>query len=186
MNIFILAHDTVNNTPLHDLNARYQVDDHVKKIQLEIVQMLFTTVRKYVPESKIPNIDLVYKMISNPGHGTAVWIRECPSNYLFSLDLAHALSREHLRRYEHNRVHKSLLRYKEWEAKLPEYWLYDNVFSKMPIQSKGLTPFYLAIKDDCKISDDPVECYREYYNRHKRHLFSWKNTPTPDWIRDHV
>jgi hypothetical protein len=33
-------------------------------------------------------------------------------------------------------------------------------------------------------ANDPVIAYRDYYNKAKSHLHSWKNRQVPDWISD--
>ena len=43
------------------------------------------------------------------------------------------------------------------------------------------TNFIQAMPDDCK-HDDTVVAYRRYYNKYKKHLFSWKNRSVPYWI----
>jgi hypothetical protein len=42
-----------------------------------------------------------------------------------------------------------------------------------------MTPFVLAMPDDCKCSD-AVQSYRNYYIKYKRHLAHWKRDQ-PDW-----
>jgi hypothetical protein len=38
--------------------------------------------------------------------------------------------------------------------------------------------------DYCKISPDPVQCYREYYRREKMSFAKWVKIPSrrPDWL----
>jgi hypothetical protein len=38
------------------------------------------------------------------------------------------------------------------------------------------------MKEEFKISTNPVECYREYYNKEKYKFAKWKNTKTPSWF----
>jgi hypothetical protein len=53
---------------------------------------------------------------------------------------------------------------------------------KLP--KKSITPFAIAMPDVYKISDNPIECYREYYAKGKKHLHTWKNNNKPDFICD--
>ena len=43
-----------------------------------------------------------------------------------------------------------------------------------------VTEIAMAMPDNIK-EDDPVQAYRDYYNTHKRHIFSWTKREPPDW-----
>jgi len=47
------------------------------------------------------------------------------------------------------------------------------------IPQGGLTPFKLAMFEDCK-GPDPIESYRTYYHA-KTFKMVWTNRPTPKW-----
>lgn len=153
MNIFYLADN------FEDI-AKYSVDQHLGKLAIEQGQMLSTAHRVF-------GYDAPYKM-THKNHGSNIWIRTSRSNYVWSVNYGLALCKEHT--YRHKTIHS--VQYKlEWLAK--------NIPLEIP--DIGLTRFYLAMPDYCKLND-PVLSYRNYYNQEKRHLFKWKKRSTPIWI----
>ena len=154
MNIFVL-----------DLDPRkcavYHNDKHVIKMILETSQILCGV--HWVNGNEAP-----YKL-SHRNHPCSIWSRECIENFVWLCDLGLALSKEYTHRY--NKRHKS--------QDIIE-WCYDNLPN---LRSNGdLTPFALAMPDECKIGDT-VESYREYYMTEKRSLASWKMRSIPQWFK---
>ena len=49
------------------------------------------------------------------------------------------------------------------------------------IENKGLEPFEICMKEEYKISENPIECYREYYIKDKVRFAKWKNGNVPSW-----
>jgi hypothetical protein len=43
-----------------------------------------------------------------------------------------------------------------------------------------------AMPDEVKVSGDSIASYRNYYNKHKTHLASWKYREEPIWYGEHV
>lgn len=154
MNIFVLDLDVKKC-------AEYHVNSHVVKMILEQNQLLCGV--HWVNGGEAP-----YKL-SHRNHPCAIWSRECIENYIWLCDLGMALSREYTHRY--NKRHKS--------QDIIE-WCYDNPPN---LRSNGdITPFALAMPDECKIGD-AVESYREYYMKEKRSLASWKMRNIPKWYK---
>ena len=154
MNIFVL--DTNPKTC-----AMYHNDKHVVKMILETAQLLCGV--HHVTES---NLDIPYKL-SHKNHPCSVWARESIENYIWLCDLGMALCREYSHRY--NKTHKS-------QAVIE--WCYNNL-PNLP-ELGDITPFALAMPDECK-TDDPVESYRRYYMMHKQSLANWKMRDIPKW-----
>lgn len=152
MNIFYLDTD-------HYVNATYHVDKHVVKMVTEYAQLLSTAVR-------MSGIDAGYKS-THQNHPSAIWARESLDNWKWLRDLSEALNDEYMYRYERTVLHKAF----ETIQTLPE----PN------IPSIGITPFRLAMPDDVKV-EDPVESYRNYYNKYKTHIASWTNRAEPVWF----
>jgi hypothetical protein len=154
MNIFLLDTDPYKCAVYHN-------DKHVVKMILETAQLLCGV--HWVLDSEAP-----YKL-SHKNHPCAIWTRECIENYVWLCDLGLALSKEYSHRY--NKRHKS--------QDIIE-WCYDN---KPSLRTNGdITPFALAMPDECKIGD-AVESYREYYMTEKRSLASWKMRSQPQWFK---
>ena len=154
MNIFVLDTDPYKCAVYHN-------DKHTVKMILETAQLLCGV--HWVNDSEAP-----YKL-SHKNHPCAIWSRECIENYVWLCDLGMALSKEYTHRY--NKRHKS--------QDIIE-WCYGNLPN---LRSNGdITPFALAMPDECKIGD-AVESYREYYMKEKRSLASWKMRNQPEWFK---
>lgn len=112
-----------------------------------------------------PNCKTAYK-----NHPCSVWVRENKDNYSWLLEHSLAIGQEYTFRYD--KLHKS------------EVYIRENLMDppNLPILQSGITFPALSMPDNCKISDDYVECYREYYRLEKQHLFAWKRRERPDWL----
>lgn len=155
MNIFVLDYNPI-------IAAQYHVDRHVIKMILESAQMLSTAYRYYNPD--VPDWHC-YKS-THENHPCTLWVKKSKANAEWLKQLMFALHDEWHYRYEHNRKHNSM-------------WVLDKInFDNFP--DIGLTPFALAIKDDCKC-DDAVESYKNFYIKYKRHIATWKKRGEPEW-----
>jgi hypothetical protein len=151
MNIFLLSKKI-------ELCVQYHNDKHSVSQLKESVQMLSTAVR-------LTGINAGYQ-IYNPNHPCVRWARETLSNWLWLRDFTVCLHEEYQHRYGAGKVHKSFIIMQD----LP-----------VPKLKRGpLTPFALALPDDCRNSN-PVIAYRLYYRRYKRHIANWSNRPIPYW-----
>lgn len=152
MNIFVL-----------DLNpklaAQYHNDKHCVKMILESAQMLCTVVNLSGGTSP-------YKT-AHANHPCTVWARESLSNWRWLRGLAEELNSEFKYRYDRFEDHKSF----KVVCSLDEPSIVD----------KGLTPFALAMPEDC-IVEDTVNSYRLYYKRYKDKLAKWSKRETPYWF----
>jgi hypothetical protein len=153
MNIFVLDLDPRKC-------ATYHSNSHVVKMILETAQLLCGV--HHMTGSEAP-----YKL-SHKNHPCAIWARECMENYVWLCDLGIELCKEYTYRYGKRHKSQDII---EWcMINLPN------------IEEKGvLTPFKLAMPDECKVGD-PVESYREYYNVFKKDFAKWKNRDTPKWF----
>jgi hypothetical protein len=158
MNIFVLDLDTKKC-------AEYHNDKHCIKQLLESAQLICGVHHMTNPQisEQVP-----YKL-SHKNHPCSIWARECIENYVWLCDLGIALCREYTYRY--NKTHKSQLVIEWCMSNLPK------------IRENGkLTPFALAMPDDCKVGN-AVESYRKYYVNHKKHFSVWKNRDIPNWFK---
>jgi hypothetical protein len=69
----------------------------------------------------------------------------------------------------------------EKEHKAGEILLHNTKYPEN-LKDIGLTKFAQCVPDKYK-SSDVVQTYRDYFNAEKRHLFSWKKRPIPEWIK---
>ncbi len=164
MNIFVLS-------KYLKTCAKYHLDAHCRKMIIEYAQILSTAHRILEPEN-CP--DIMYKKISNPNHPCAVWVRESSENYIWLYKLFKYLCREYTFRY--GRVHLT-------ETKLM------TILIRVPngIPNVPMTPFRLAMPDECKIfnangSPNAVASYRNYYMMEKGDLCVWTKRDEPRWF----
>ena len=181
MNIFILDQDP-------KLAASYHCDKHVCKMILESGQMLCTAhwvswlttfgkdrkdfklvrdMQAYLYDN-IPKESQPPWKLTHMNHPCSVWTRETKENYSWHHGLMGFLLDEYAKRY--HRSHKSE---KVWA------WLLENTPTHFP--SSGLKPFPICMKEEYKVSSDPVECYREYYIKDKVRFAKWKKGNVPQW-----
>jgi hypothetical protein len=153
MNIFVLDTNPKIAAQMHN-------DKHVVKMILETAQLLCGV-------HHMTGGDAPYK-ISHRNHPCSIWARECLENYIWLCDLGLELCVEYTHRY--NKRHKS--------QDIIEWCLINTP----NIKEKGdITPFALAMPDECKIGD-AVESYREYYLKYKKDFSKWTNREIPFWF----
>jgi hypothetical protein len=157
MNIFVLDQDPA-------LAAQYHNDKHVVKMLLESAQLLCTAVNHHAAHRIAP-----YRS-THINHPCAVWTRESVMNFKWVYDLMSALNQQYRLRYG-NGNHLSYL-------KLTEARVLSMGMVYLP--TKERTEFVQVMPDNCKLSDDPVTNYREYYRREKQHIAQW-TCEKPEW-----
>ena len=183
MNIFILDEDP-------KIAASYHCDKHVCKMILESGQMLCAAhwvgwlaylgkdlsnfklqreAKSYLKQ-EVPYVFQPPWSLTHANHPCSKWTRNSLENYMWHSKLGIALCKEYEDRYK--RQHKSLKVHR---------WLSKN--HPPLIENKGLEPFEICMKEEYKISENPVECYREYYIKDKVRFAKWKNGNVPSWWR---
>jgi len=184
MNLFILF-----DTPAEAAQAH--CDKHVIKMILETCQMLYTAhwtaayPQLLVKSQKVLELpasleDAPKRKTGEPGykkahvnHPCTKWIRASLQNYMFACDLGIALGEEYKYRW-----HK---KNKEHSCEQHVRWLKAN---PPPLPAIGLTRFAVAMDDVYKNSDDPIQCYRNYYLTAKKDkgLLVYTRRPPPEFI----
>lgn len=182
MNIFVL-----DKSP--KISAEFHCDKHVVKMILESGQMLCAShwlhlLNEYYPGKKeefkrvkdmqkwlienIPKEKQPPWKLSHINHPCTIWTNNSLSNYFWHHELSKSLCVEYTKRY--GRVHSS---------EIIIDWLGKNKPVKMT--DKGLTQFVICMKEEYKISEDPVLCYRNYYIKDKSRFAKWKLNNQPYW-----
>jgi hypothetical protein len=156
MNIFVLDTDTKKC-------ALYHNDKHVIKMILETAQLLCGVHHMTESTHTVP-----YKL-SHKNHPSAIWARQCLENYIWLCDLGLELCKEYTFRY--GKTHKSQAVIEWCLTHKPKLIVNDD-----------LTPFALAMPDECKV-DDAIQSYRNYYMTEKRRMANWKNREIPEWFK---
>lgn len=113
--------------------------------------------------------DNVMYQATHVNHPSAVWARESIENYCWLVDHFFALGDEY--EYRYRKTHKCFGEL-SYMLQSPPKNLQEYDMTKMPS----------AMADEYKISDDPVDNYRNYYKMGKSSLHSWKNRQPPEWI----
>jgi hypothetical protein len=158
MNIFVLDEDPKTCAKMH-------CDKHCVKMILETAQLLCGVHHTIGNEAP-------YKL-SHRNHPCSIWVRECLENYVWLCDLGIELCKEYTYRYGRRHKSQDII---EW-----------CVINLPNIRENGeLTPFKLAMPDECKINEDPVSSYRKYYVDFKSGFAKWKNRDTPQWYSNLV
>jgi len=179
MNIFILDKNPQKA-------AEYHCDKHIVKMILESAQMLSTahhiafikshglSTQDFKGQKKISDYckqhsqfaQQIYS-VSHLHHPCTQWSFESIENYLWHSELSLALCHEYTRRYK--KIHKSQVVLELLSQNLPN------------LPKIGLTNFAIAMKPEFKISNDAVDCYRNYYLKDKVRFAKWNYTNKPDW-----
>ena len=177
MNIFYLHEDPIQN-------AKWHIDKHIVKMPIEYAQLMSTAHRlldgeMYLGKTAIGrNIkrwklhdereDILYKA-SHINHPSAVWVRESIENYFQMYKLYMAVLAEFTNRY--GKVHGS---------SKPSIALIRPP-SNIPMV-KG-TQLPQCMPEICKVKNNPILAYRNYYIVEKNSFASWKNREIPEWFQ---
>ena len=177
MNIFYLHEDPIQN-------AKWHIDKHIVKMPIEYAQLMSTAHRlldgeMYLGKTAIGrNIkrwklydereDILYKA-SHINHPSAIWVRESIENYFQMYKLYMAVLSEFTNRY--GKIHGS---------SKPSIALIRPP-SNIPMV-KG-TQLPQCMPEICKVKNNPILAYRNYYIVEKNSFASWKNREIPEWFQ---
>jgi len=131
MNLFLLSIDYLQAV----LAA---CDAHCVKMVLESTQLLYSA--WHVNKGELPKIKSGPKpyRLAHKNHPTAVWVRECENNYMFTLNYALALADEYSYRYSEEgkepKVHACVAHLKRLKK-----WGYPTVVKKEEGETKEQT-----------------------------------------------
>jgi hypothetical protein len=180
MNIFYLDHDVIKCAEMHN-------DKHCVKMILEYAQLLSTahrvldgvlsvgvglSGRKKTTYVLADSIDTAIYSATHINHPSAVWVRQSDKNYDWLFSLFQALMDEYTHRY--GKVH-ACSRLEMWLARIPKNIPWAPFTEPPP-----------AMPDICKVKNDSISSYRNYYIMNKTNLANWKNRPIPEWYNDNT
>tara|TARA_R110000824_G_scaffold242661_1_gene431315 strand:+ start:325 stop:864 length:540 start_codon:yes stop_codon:yes gene_type:complete len=176
MNIFILEERPYIASAMH-------CDKHVPKMIVESAQMLSTAHRildgklykapsksgkRLVNHYQLSKFNETIYKAAYAGHPCTQWVMQSDLNYEYLFELFSGLLSEFVLRFE--KTHKS-------SALLDALY---NIPKNIP-QTMELTPFVLAMPEECKTTD-AVQSYRNYYHMYKSKFAKWeKGRSAPDW-----
>jgi hypothetical protein len=179
--------------------ARWHVDKHVIKMLLETCQLLYTAhwilyypelrecksvvaLSKAQKQLEVPEYMWSAPLCQSTGeagyrpchiwHPCSSWTRVCSGNYLWLSALGLELAREFRFRFK-----------KEHSCEKHINWLHENI--PLNIRMFPRRGFAVAMDNKYKISDDPIVCYRHFYNTSKkeRGLIKYTGRQIPHWLR---
>ena len=179
--------------------ARWHVDKHIVKMLLEYCQLLYTAHwALYYPELlecnsaialsraqkklEVPEYMRTAPICDSTGessyrpchihHPCAKWARDVSGNYRWLAKLGVEVAREFTIRFG-----------KEHSCQKHIEWLSQNLPPKM--KKFPRKKFAIAMPEECKICDNPIICYRHFYNTSKqeRGLIKYTKRHIPHWIK---
>ncbi len=182
MNIFYLDHDPQRC-------AEYHVDKHVVKMILEYAQLLSTAhrvldgnesiVKRNNRKQRIWQLDdgregRLYKA-THINHSSAVWVRLSKNNYIWLANMLNSLCKEYTYRYD--KIHK-----------VEQIGLSKMLVREIPqnIMIDKFTEPTTAMPEHCKIVNNSIASYRNYYKTEKKHIWNWKKREIPYWIKENI
>lgn len=181
MNIFVL-----DTNP--KIAAKYHCDKHVVKMILESAQMLSTVhwlhllnlrgkstkdfkrikdAKSWLYDNTCKSQQPPYKM-THINHPCTIWAGNTIKNYKWLVSLLFYLCKEYTLRYK--KIHKTAYYIK---------WFIKNI--PVGIKKEKLEPFAICMDNSYKVSNCPVQCYRNYYIKGKSHFAKWKYSIQPYW-----
>lgn len=157
MNIFYLHENPERCAEMH-------CDKHVVKMILETAQLLSTAHHEIDGEPSIECYKATHK-----NHPSAVWARENRSNYIWLWNLLNSLCKEYTKRY--GKVHKTERIGMVRDLGTCPYELRNGPFTDPP----------QCMDDYCKVPENTIMAYRNYYINEKSYMARWEFTPEPIW-----
>ena len=167
MNVFY-----VDNSPVN--SAKMLCDRHVVKMSLESVQMLTNCFDKEVlamPESPKTQKGTDRKY-SHWNHPSSKWVRESKSNMNWLIEHGIELCHEKKRRYP-NKPMPFVYDFLQWCK--------DNMELSTTPDGEFTTPPQ-CMPEECKVLDNTVEAYRNYYITEKKNIAEWNYSDKPQWM----
>ena len=165
------------------------MDKHVNKMILEAAQLINTNLwidhlfgfvpraitkeeNKVLQETRkkwkdVPMEDRLFPYLPTmQNHPSCIWVRSSLENYFWTNCYAFALGSE--AHYRYGSDHKSLAMLRA----LPE---------PKNMEDHGFTTFALAMTEELKDYDNPIQSYRNFYMLDKATFAEWKHREKPPW-----
>ncbi len=161
MNIFVLDYNP-------NVAAMAHCDKHVNKMIIEHLQMMSVALAHHGIDPARKKDGEFYSVRAYKNHPCTVWVRESFDNFQWTYSLTWALCDEFVKRYGQEHAGRQSL-------KSIDYRKVKSTFPRL-----GHTQPVQAMPDFCKVSENPVKAYRNYYNWMKWRFASWK-TDIPNW-----
>ena len=158
MNIFYLSQNP-------EIAASYHCDKHCVKMILETTQILSAVHHRY-------GSTLAPYKETHKNHPSTLWAGNSFENYVWLRELGIELCKEYSRRYG-NKTHKC------------QSYLTTELYSPpngIPIH--GFTDPPQCMPDECKIEDNTVLAYQNYYRMKKVAFAVWKYSQKPKFMEE--
>jgi hypothetical protein len=102
-------------------------------------------------------------------HPCSLWLRESAENFYLACEIGIELVQEYRYRYDSVKHQRAL-----------DIFMY-GILNPPIFNSDEQTQFALAMPDEYKV-DCPIESYRNYYRKDKKHLHTWRKRNIPQWL----
>lgn len=118
-------------------------------------------------QKELPMEDRVFPYLPTmQNHPSAVWVRSSLENFCWTHNYANALGSE--AHYRYGSTHKSLD-------------MINNLPEPKNMEDHGFTQFALAMTEELKDYDNPIDSYRMFYMLDKGTMAEWKHRDKPPW-----
>ncbi len=148
-------------------------DSHIIKMPLEYTQMLCT----FLHETKgVAHTTNLYKP-THKNHPCNRWLRDT----IYSLDwfIPHALATFNEFTFRREKPHASAIVFANAMLRIEGRTFQDYD----PAKCLTLPP--QCMPEECRVENDTVKAYRNYYLTKKTHLLKWTKRTQPTWITKH-
>ena len=179
MNIFYINEDP-------KIASLEHCDKHAVKMCVEYAQLLSTAHRlldgkEFVGKSKTGRnvkrwkhpmdfMDKNLMLACHTKHPSAIWCRQTRGNYSWLLHLLKHLLKEFTYRY--GKRHSV-------EDRIP----YLNMLPQNINMTPEITEMPQCMPEYCKIPNNPLAAYKNYYIKEKTRFATWKNREIPKWFQ---
>jgi hypothetical protein len=158
VNIFYLHHAPIISASLH-------CDKHVVKMILETAQMMSTIYHIY------GHADIAPYKPTHAHHPSVNWASENKANYEWLAELGRHLCNEYAIRYGSRHTCEPIIT-QLLKDPPPELKAGPYRFTEPP----------QMMPDDCKVENNAVEAYRQYYRKYKASFAKWKLDGPPGFM----
>lgn len=163
VNIFVLDENP-------ELAAKYHCDKHIVSGINEGTFIMGTSILLLANKS-------IGIKPTHQHHPCTKWAMASLGNMFWLSSLLYYLNKEYYYRYGTKHTPEKFHKYFDALNKANFYLQYDPCLNNLPTH---LTPFAICMDIQYIISNNPVECYRNYYIKGKPFV-KWKHSEAPEW-----
>lgn len=175
MNIFFLSYSEKECAAAH-------CDKHVNKMIIEHLQMMSVAAVHYgyLPAKKKDGN--YYSTRAYKNHPCTKWVKESSGNFLWLFAMTYHLCGEFRKRFgKEHAGYASLMSFYYGTEGNTINGTVSKLISENVYPNLGLTQPAQAMPSFCRVYEDPVQAYRNYYNWTKWRFAKWAKVQAPNW-----